>query len=127
MSCARRRVQVAIEQLVPGDIVLLEQGDHVSADCRLIEAFGVRVNNAIISGESLPQAREAGPCHANELLHARNIVLAGTSMVSGQAKAVGRGHRNADRARQDRVPRPSGRGTRVRLRQEIEHLSQWIA
>ena len=45
-------VQLPSEQLVPGDIVLLEQGDHISADCRLIEAFSVRVDNAIITGES---------------------------------------------------------------------------
>ena len=52
-------VQVPAEQLVPGDIVYLEQGDNVPADCRLIEAFGVRVNNASITGESLPKARDA--------------------------------------------------------------------
>jgi sodium/potassium-transporting ATPase subunit alpha len=81
-------VQLPIEQLVPGDIVLLAQGDHISADCRLIEAFGVRVDNAIITGESLPQVREAGACTDDELLYARNILLAGTSMVSGRARAV---------------------------------------
>ena len=48
-------------QLVPGDIVHLEQGDNIPADCRLIEAFSVRVNNAAVTGESLPKAREADP------------------------------------------------------------------
>jgi len=81
-------VELPIEELVPGDIVVLAQGDHISADCRLIEAFSVRVDNAIITGESLPQAREAGSCTADELLDARNILLAGTSMVSGQARAI---------------------------------------
>jgi sodium/potassium-transporting ATPase subunit alpha len=76
------------EQLVPGDIVLLEQGDNIPADCRLIEAFGVRVDNAAITGESLPKAREAAPSDADELIRSRNIVLAGTAMVSGQAKAI---------------------------------------
>ena len=42
-------VELPSEQLVPGDIVVLEQGDHISADCRLIEAFSVRVDNAIIT------------------------------------------------------------------------------
>jgi magnesium-transporting ATPase (P-type) len=81
-------VQLPIEQLVPGDIVLLEQGDHIPADCRLTEAFSVLVDNAVITGESLSKARQAGPCPADDLLHSRNILLAGTSMVSGQAKAV---------------------------------------
>src|SRR5512137_832869 len=46
---------VAVEQLVPGDIVLLEQGDNIPADSRLIEAFDARVNIASITGESLPK------------------------------------------------------------------------
>ena len=48
--------------LVPGDVIRLRQGDAVPADCRLIEAFGVQVNNAAITGESLPLARnDVGP------------------------------------------------------------------
>jgi sodium/potassium-transporting ATPase subunit alpha len=46
---------LAVEQLVPGDIVLLEQGDNIPADSRLIEAFDARVNIASITGESLQQ------------------------------------------------------------------------
>ncbi|MEA5097943.1 MAG: cation-transporting P-type ATPase [Burkholderiaceae bacterium] len=78
-----------VEQLVPGDILLLEAGDNIPADCRLIEAYGVRVNNASVTGESLPQARDAAPmAHDGEPLHADNVLLAGTSLVAGQAKAV---------------------------------------
>ena len=80
--------RVPADELVPGDIVHLEPGDNIPADCRLIEAFGARVNNAAVTGESLPQAREIGPSAADDLIDSKNIVLAGTSMVSGQAKAV---------------------------------------
>ena len=80
--------RVSAEQLVPGDIVHLEQGDNLPADCRLIEAFGARVNNAALTGESLPKSREAGPSDVVDLLDSKNVVLAGTSMVSGRAKAV---------------------------------------
>ncbi|MFM0511682.1 cation-translocating P-type ATPase [Paraburkholderia sp. RL17-373-BIF-A] len=76
------------EELVPGDIVVFAQGDNIPADCRLIEAFDVRVDNAAITGESLPQARNAGPSDATELIQSKNILLAGTAMVSGQARAV---------------------------------------
>lgn len=80
--------RVPAEQLVPGDIVHLEQGDKIPADCRLIEAFSARVDYAAITGESLPKAREASPSELNDLIDSRNIVLAGALMVSGQASAV---------------------------------------
>lgn len=81
-------VQILAAELVPGDIVLLEEGDHVPADCRLIESMGVRVNVATLTGESLPQARNAEPCAEVSPLAARNLLLAGTSLLSGRAKAV---------------------------------------
>jgi E1-E2 ATPase/Cation transporter/ATPase, N-terminus len=80
--------RISATELVPGDVILLESGDNVPADCRLVEAFGVRVNNATITGESLPQSRYAEACDEAELLCARNILLAGTSLVSGEARAV---------------------------------------
>lgn len=79
---------IPASNLVPGDVILLEAGDNVPADCRIVEAFGVRVNNATITGESLPQPRTADVCQEPELLHARNILLAGTSLVSGEARAI---------------------------------------
>ncbi|MGQ9862802.1 MAG: cation-translocating P-type ATPase [Thiobacillaceae bacterium] len=81
-------VDILASELVPGDIVLLEEGDIVPADCRLLEAFGLRVNSATITGESLPKAFNAEPHPEVSPLAARNIVLAGTSVVSGQARAV---------------------------------------
>ncbi len=81
-------VEMLASELVPGDIVLLKEGDFVPADCRLIEAFGLRVNTATVTGESLPQARNAEPSSEDSLLYARNVVLAGTSVVSGQARAA---------------------------------------
>jgi len=83
-----KAVRLLADQLVPGEIVLLEQGNNIPADCRLIEAFGVRINDATITGESLSKLRTAEPSKAAEVIHAENILLAGTSMVSGEAKAV---------------------------------------
>ncbi len=80
--------QVAAEELVPGDIVLLEPGGNIPADCRLIEAFAVRVNNAAVTGESMPKARDAAASQAQELFDSRNVVLAGTTMAAGRARAV---------------------------------------
>ena len=75
-------------ELVPGDVLLLEAGDDIPADCRLLEAFGVRVNTATVTGESLPQARDIRASAEEELIHGRNVLLAGTALVSGEAKAV---------------------------------------
>ena len=48
-------------ELVPGDVILLEEGDNIPADCRLVEAFSVRVNNATVTGESVPHSRDEQP------------------------------------------------------------------
>ena len=80
--------QIPAVQLVPGDIIFLSEGDDIPADCRLIEAFGVRVNNATITGESLPKARDTHESQEEDLIEAKNVVLAGTSMVAGDGKAL---------------------------------------
>ena len=80
--------QVEASQLVPGDLVLLAEGESVPADCRLVEALSVRVNNATITGESAALARDAAASDRHDLLEAQNIVLAGTSVVSGHGKAL---------------------------------------
>ena len=81
-------VQLSAEQIVIGDIILLEAGNNVPADCRLIEGFGVRVNNATVTGESFSKALTATPSQKDELIYSNNIFMAGTSVVSGQARAL---------------------------------------
>ena len=76
------------EQLVPGDVILLEGGDNVPADCRLIAGNNVRVNASTITGESLPKARNAEQGGETGLLETRNVLLAGTSLVSGDGRAL---------------------------------------
>jgi sodium/potassium-transporting ATPase subunit alpha len=83
-----KTAQIQASQLGPGDIIFLSEGDNIPADCRLAEAFGVRVNNATVTGESLPKARDTHESLEEELIHAKNVVLAGTSVVSGNAKAL---------------------------------------
>ncbi|MEO8411244.1 MAG: cation-transporting P-type ATPase, partial [Propionivibrio sp.] len=80
--------QIPAAELVPGDVILLADGDAVPADCRLLEAFGVRVNNATITGESLPLTRNSERSSQDEAQNSRNVLLAGTTMVSGEAKAL---------------------------------------
>jgi sodium/potassium-transporting ATPase subunit alpha len=81
-------VSLPAAELVPGDIVLLEEGNRVPADCRLVESFALRVNTATVTGESVPRAGDSEPSVEASFLFAKNIVLAGTSIVSGQGRAV---------------------------------------
>ena len=86
-----RNGQVELRQaneLVPGDLVALEAGSIVPADCRLIGSFGLLVNNATVTGESLPVQRSALPASEHTLLESANVVLAGTSIVSGEGRGV---------------------------------------
>jgi calcium-translocating P-type ATPase len=79
---------LAAELIVPGDLVLLEEGARVPADCRVIHASGLRVNLSTITGESLAKSRTADSSSEGNPLGAKNVLLAGTSLVSGQARAV---------------------------------------
>ena len=83
-----KTVQLAVAELVPGDVVLLAAGGDVPADCRLIEAFGVRVNTANLTGESKPMARDAAEVQEEQAALRRDILHAGTSLISGEAKAM---------------------------------------
>ena len=81
-------VVIPADDVVPGDVIVLSAGDNVPADCRLLEAFGVRVDNATVTGEARPVSRDAGVCDENDLLRSRNVLLAGTSLTTGEAKAL---------------------------------------
>ncbi len=114
------------DKLVPGDIIVLEQGNNIPADCRLIEAFGVRVNNATVTGESLTKNRTAEPTKTDELINAENILLAGTEMVSGEAKAVV--FATGMHTEFGRIAHltQTGRAALSPLREQIAHLSRLI-
>lgn len=77
-------------ELVPGDCIELEAGDNVPADARLLSGFGVRVQEAALTGESVPVDKEAD-CVLNEdspLGDHRNMVYMGTVTAAGKASAV---------------------------------------
>jgi P-type Ca2+ transporter type 2C len=83
------RVECEAAELVPGDLVVLDAGDAISADCRIVEAHDLTVNNAALTGESAPARRTADAVPARTaLLEARNCVFMGTTVASGSGKAV---------------------------------------
>ncbi|MBR3176977.1 HAD-IC family P-type ATPase [Candidatus Saccharibacteria bacterium] len=78
------------EELVPGDYVLLESGDKISADMRLIETHNFSVDESVLTGESVQIAkhpetiRKVGATLGDQ----RNMAFSGTAVVSGRAKAI---------------------------------------
>jgi Ca2+-transporting ATPase len=76
--------------LVPGDVLELEAGDNVSADARLIRAFGLRVQEAALTGESVPVEKDAGAvlAVAAPLGDRRNMAFMGTVVAAGKGRAV---------------------------------------
>ena len=83
-------IRLASVELVPGDLVLLKEGDRVPADARLIRASGLTVDEAALTGESVPVAKDAGWTGAPdaELAERRNMLFMGTSVSKGRAEAL---------------------------------------
>src|SRR6201991_779971 len=80
---------IAAEQLVPGDVVLLESGDKIPADLRLTEVKNLRTEEAALTGESVPAGKAAAAGAANATVGDRTgMAFSGTLVVSGRATGV---------------------------------------
>ncbi|MEI6104881.1 MAG: cation-transporting P-type ATPase [Methanothrix sp.] len=77
--------QILAEELVPGDLIIIEEGDRVSADARLIRDSDLRIDQSTLTGESRPVRKSSSNGAAAE---SSNIVFAGTSVTGGSAVAV---------------------------------------
>src|SRR5581483_10480695 len=82
--------QIAVEDLVPGDVVQLAAGDLVPADARLLESRDLFVNQALLTGESYPVEKQAqaDAIAASDAGGASNSVFMGTSVLTGSAMAI---------------------------------------
>jgi magnesium-transporting ATPase (P-type) len=83
--------EVSIDEIVPGDIIIMSEGDNVPADGRLIEADDMRVDNSPLTGESKPVYKMAESLENGKHFiwtEMPNLIFAGTAVVSGQGKAV---------------------------------------
>jgi magnesium-transporting ATPase (P-type) len=81
---------IPASDIVPGDILVLAEGDNIPADARVIEEYGLRTNNATLTGEAIPARKTSDPSHQSGLseLDRPNLIFAGTSVASGTGKAV---------------------------------------
>ncbi len=85
-----KMTQLATSEIVPGDVIALEDGDRIPADARLTKAFELSVDNSVLTGESEPQQRfdtcdNPEDCAVEDIT---NLVFAGTTVTSGSATAV---------------------------------------
>ncbi|MDZ4736066.1 MAG: HAD-IC family P-type ATPase [Rhodospirillaceae bacterium] len=84
-----RRVSIDSAAVVPGDVVLLEAGEKVPADLRLLEARGLRIEEAILTGESVPAEKSVKPVAEGAALGDRTcMAYSGTLVAAGSGRGV---------------------------------------
>ena len=82
-------IEINSEKIVPGDILILKEGDKIMADARIIESNGLKVNEASLTGESFPEEKTAKIISKKVPLADRiNMVYQGTTVISGNGKAL---------------------------------------
>lgn len=81
--------EIAVEDVVPGDIVLVEEGDKVPADIRLIKEFSLHIDEAILTGESKPVKKELGAVDRKLILADRvNLAYMNTIVTRGNCEGI---------------------------------------
>jgi Ca2+-transporting ATPase len=82
--------EIPVREMVPGDVLQLEEGDRISADARLVSAQALYVDVSVLTGESLPVARLETPVNTEKMRasEAGNLVFAGSTVSAGRGLAV---------------------------------------
>jgi Ca2+-transporting ATPase len=85
-----QEIEAPAHELVPGDVVLLRAGDKIPADVRLIEAVNLQIEEAALTGESVPVEKHAAPLGNHELAMGdrKNMAYAGTAATYGRGRAI---------------------------------------
>lgn len=84
-----KRISISAEELVPGDVVVIQSGDRVPADLRLFDIHNLQVDEAMLTGESLPVEKHTEPVTADVPLGDRlNMAFSGTLVTFGQATGL---------------------------------------
>lgn len=113
------------DELVPGDVIRLEAGDAVPADCRLLTADGLEVDESSVTGESLPVRKDPTPSYATVLAERTSMLYADTSIAAGRARAVVVAVGDRTEARRARAAEgaPPESGVELRMRSLLNFTS----
>jgi cation-transporting P-type ATPase I len=79
---------IAADDLVPGDVVVVEPGDVIPADCRVLEADGLEADESSLTGESLPVRKTSSPVIAGTVADRASMLYEGTTVATGRGVAV---------------------------------------
>jgi magnesium-transporting ATPase (P-type) len=85
-----QEAKVPASEVVPGDVLVLAEGDNIPADARVIEDYGLRTNNSTLTGEAVPARKTSDASFVEGISEVErpNLIFAGTSVVSGTGRAV---------------------------------------
>jgi P-type Ca2+ transporter type 2C len=122
-----REIEVESSDLVPGDVIFLEAGDKVPADCRIFESKDLQTTEAALTGESTPSSKNMKVLKAGTAMADRdNMVFMGTLIVRGKAKAlvcntgikteIGEITKLIKEAKEEQTP----------LQQQLSRFSKWL-
>lgn len=84
-----KKKEIPLEEVVPGDLIYLEQGSAIPADARLTETESLEVDESALTGESEPVSKQLDPVEADvEIADRKNLVFKNTKVVRGRGEAV---------------------------------------
>jgi len=83
-------MHIPASEVVPGDLLILAEGDNIASDARVVEEYGLRVNNASLTGEAVAARKTAEASILPNIseLERPNLIFAGTSVASGTGRAI---------------------------------------
>jgi P-type Ca2+ transporter type 2C len=82
------RIEIDSSQIVPGDILLLREGDKVPSDCRILECNRLKIDESVLTGESMPSDKKSQEVSDAKINEQANMAFCGTSVVLGTCKAL---------------------------------------
>ncbi|GAA2660212.1 HAD-IC family P-type ATPase [Streptomyces vastus] len=119
-------VEAAGEHLVRGDVIELRAGDAVPADCRVVRAQGLEVDESSLTGESLPVVKSAAPTAARAVADRTSMLYQGTTVAAGEALAAVVAVGTATEAGSAAEAGPEGGPPESGVERRLKGLGRWF-